>query len=268
MPILPICPITSGHPTRMSRDAFDTMCRHHQQIADTYCSTACRGEKLPKNIEFIDLKGDHDMTTYVTGNCQICGNKKSIKKCLDKMTCSSCDFVYRAVRNAPEMVLNLLLTTFSLAWILDALGVGNQTQERQIINEGEPGLNPISSTEELNTLRERLRVSGVDINVLSAQLKENTFEREDLQAKLDVAIERNTELFHRGEQLCHEKQALEKEVKALLANIADLSTRVQEAPPPPVSRGVDRTTHLLDLALGVIDGRIQGVDAATIAGLR
>jgi len=225
------CPVTSNLSTIMPENIFRKICKMHQEKERaSYCNRVCHGKLLPEGLIFAENKkriGD-DMTTYVDGTCQICGLKKSIKKCLDKMACSSCDFIYRSVRNNAERVLELLVETKGKTWV--ALAAGFEPGEKT----GDESKKVEMLEQAVTALQDSL--AGADVLAVGY--------REDLDEK-------------------------DREIKLLQESLeAARDLPVHSYLTIDTGAGASRDSAVLDLALDILAGKIQGVDVERLQALR
>lgn len=59
----------------------------------------CAGKHRPEELEIIDM---------AIGNCEACGEEKTLSSNRGKEICSSCTALYGAANNRPELVLQIL----------------------------------------------------------------------------------------------------------------------------------------------------------------
>ncbi|MDY0013868.1 MAG: hypothetical protein RBS40_13365 [Rhodocyclaceae bacterium] len=138
-----ICPATSNLPTRMTRPAWDALCRSTQEReagavrSELGCTknthghrrrlnwcAECQGKHLPPGLEFIDavelaatIKQREGKTMGTTarkkGNkCANCGKSPTAtNSCGGEQVCSSCASVIGSIRHRPEAVLRAIRKT-------------------------------------------------------------------------------------------------------------------------------------------------------------
>lgn len=231
------CPATGNQPTSMSIDGFSRICFGHQEReAASYCNRVCLGYCLPAGLTFKEIQNYGDeMTTYTDGTCEVCGAKKSIKKCLDKMACSSCDFVYRAVRNKPEMVLELLVASKGRTWVAISIDM----PEKQDVE--------LEREEKLH--KEKVKELNLQIELLEKRLED---EAEQFEAQVNI----NNELTRENENLR----------AAVIA--AGEYPEVKFSPKNGGIAATGRDSAVLDLALDVIAGKVHGLDVERLQALR
>lgn len=238
---VPGCPITRGLPTRMTRSGFKRLCERHRDQPDGYCKEVCRGERIPAELEFIDIpQGGEDMgsTKYTNGKCRVCGEIKSVKNSASgAQVCSNCDGLWRQVNNRPEKVLEALLEKMGAAWV----------QERVPAD----WVQPVPTTEP----------SPVDQGELEA-LRETLG---DLQVSYEELVEMNGRQRRELESLGRQRDYLTEQ----LAHLQDLrDSRVPVATATDQPADPTRDSILLNLAIGMLDGSVTGVDVDSLKTLR
>ncbi len=134
--IIPICPITSGIKTRMSKESFERQCKimrkggakkkwnyDNKGPCKTYCDL-CKG-KVPDEVEFVDLQDlkKHQFLQLVqstkkeegktmgskrVGKCPFCGElKRSLYSVSGKEACSKCRHIIATTESDPFLVASI-----------------------------------------------------------------------------------------------------------------------------------------------------------------
>jgi hypothetical protein len=259
------CPVTGGCPTRMLETRFRVLCAKNREDEESFCYITCRGESLPAGLEFITIETieEENMGIIKNGDCQICGKKANLRNCLGKTLCASCDFVWRSINAKPESVLEALREKMGNEWIRYRLPVKD-------IPADEP-LHYKVSPEEMDAICGQRDAALKEL----AEVRENLI---DVMGQLTSADDRHGEqiaaLKHQLECSREELSSAYAEVRELKRTAAEVNDQLLSVVPPatPVSllseTAVSRDAVLLDLALGVIAGRIVGIDSHMLSVLR
>ena len=239
---VPGCSITRGCQTRMTRRGFAQLCERYRDQQDGYCKEVCRGERPPAELEFIEIEKhmEENMGTikYAQGTCQLCGKSANLKKCLGKEVCSGCDFIWRAINGKPEMVFTALIEKMGTAWAQERLP-GDWVSPVLVAEQ------PPVDQDTLKALRDTL----AELQASYAELAEmNAGQRQELTS---LAQQRD-DLTNRLVEIYEMNEKLETGASAATGNKAESN----------------RDTVLLDLALGLLDGTVTGVDVTSLKTLR
>lgn len=278
--LLVSCPLTRGLPTWMIEAKFRELCAARREDKESHCYLACRGESLPDGLEFITveiLKEETMGAIIKNADCGICGKKANLRNCLGKTLCASCDFVWRSINAKPESVLEALKEKMGDQWIQYRLPV-DVSEKQTPPPEGEA---LVYSAEDLAALhqenvklREDLAIASSGIDALKQQLACSREEIttaygliNELQAELDAAQQQIEDIEKEFDEQCVINKQAEEEITRL-GNIVNGQVCSAPVPSAAADSPLSRDAVLLDLALGVLTGRVVGVDAATIYSLR
>lgn len=255
------CPITCGQPTRMTEASFRRLCLRHQEDEKSFCFTVCKGGILPAELTFIEISQEMIMATSALGICTICGQKKNVKTVRGDRCCSNCSPLYHAVHGKPELLLQLLLQVRGVDWLAEHLPKPEPTATEMPIVEG-----LIHSVEDIAAMREendklreeleKLRREIADAEKLVDEFRQNLAEAESLA---DMVVEGGARLVFPSAEIHSPRNPFERACDSGLQ--PDYDGALLE-----VSQS--RADILLDIALGVLEGRVVGIDSTTISLLR
>lgn len=245
MIIHPACPITCGQPTRMAEKAFRRLCVLKQGNEKSYCHNVCHGENLPAELTFIDVAKEIAMATTASGKCLVCGQTKNVKTVRDGKCCANCAQTYHAVHGKHELLLRLLRQVHGEGWLAEHMPKPEPKMEAAI--------DPINyAADEIVSLREQNDKLREDLD----RLRREMAEAEELA---DMVVAGGARLVFPSVEIASPRKPFERE---------------KDPDQQPVYSGAllevsqSRADILLDLAIGVIEGRVVGVDANTINLLR
>jgi hypothetical protein len=242
-------------PTRTTKAGFHRLCQRHQQNENTYCHDTCRGKLIPPEVEFLDLQTLEEKimgqakVTFTA--CELCGETKNTKNNHGKQVCCNCEPVWRMVNNKPETALEMLITKKGEDWVQYRLPVLKHEANPATVADCE------QLRTDLNNLQAILDSVATERDIAVQNLKESTLSFHTVMA--NAAAERETE----EQKLRDYINTLENELDRAKAGFKTPAATAWAATVAP-----SRDAVLLDLALGVIEGRVVGVDAATINVLR
>lgn len=105
------CPVTAGHPSRMTEATFSRLCAAKQAAANDAICIECNGA-MPPELEILEqLIMEDAMTTRNSweGVCYLCGEKKTVRSMKDeKQCCGTCEHIYRNAVNNPGLLVEAL----------------------------------------------------------------------------------------------------------------------------------------------------------------
>ena len=105
------CPVTAGHPSRMTEATFSRLCAAKQAAANDAICIECNGA-MPPELEILEqLIMEDAMTTRNSweGVCYLCGEKKTVRRMKDeKQCCGTCEHIYRNAVNNPGLLVEAL----------------------------------------------------------------------------------------------------------------------------------------------------------------
>lgn len=298
--LMPLCPVTNGRPTRMTAAGFAAACGHHRRnmvswthghhradARPNYCSV-CKGKNIPAELEIVTIeqmldspnKGG-DMAGIVKhGPCASCGKTKNTTSCSGDHICSSCAALYGAINNRPKTVLKAI----------------KKLKPDLLASHGaaDPGLK-----DAVDCIKQALGVEDIDRAVEAIATSANLLERYRDQAQrlaaentaLACQIRDREEANHAVSERLRQRELLCGEYHEMLCAIAEDVSEVWDredcdvkAVPRMVRTALDQAgrplpgdlrlegsgldSHLLDLALDAMRGKVTGLDPDRIALLR
>lgn len=279
-----ICPITCGLPTRMLKLTFASMCEG-RRIEGTYCGDVCRGT-LPPELTLVtlaEMNNELRMTNYELraeqssqenkptrinkendmtkerekGTCGLCGQDE--KNCRDTKgvsCCSTCEPVMRAAHNSPDAMFKALIMARGEGYLQEMVAhkYGGEVPERiDDLSKIKADL-AASQFRLLLKLKEILLSDGEEFNLLNG----------DHDFLLDVARQLKSDLSRLREENIDVNNQVQELTDRLTAQVA------WDGPVEAVLMESHRfrDSILLDLALDVLAGKVNGLDADRLAQLR
>lgn len=292
---VPICQVTAGRPTRMTREGFARACaaargRHdaRKMPFGEYCGV-CRGKDVPAEIEFIELeqlKGEVMTEIRKRGRCSVCGKAKSVLERGGALVCSMCENLRSSIRQGPEVVLAQLreLAPDTLGAVVDIqpeAGPGQKSADDQMVKmkhalaasedqlaEAERDISEWKRHSE--SLQKALAESQQEVidwggkySALGDDLRIAESNLEDALKSLVAERETSSLLAGRIESMI-DSEMYDRQFNADVGR----AISVAQAMAPEVSGYPARDSVLLDLAFDVMEGRVTGLDTDRLRMMR
>lgn len=252
---VPVCPVTSGQKTRMTMAGFERLCKKHRNQPDGYCKQGCRGDVLPDELEIItiDQIAEENMANqWKEWACEVCGEKKQIRKNNGKMACSTCEAIWREVNMRPERVLTLLLDKVEVKWLEDKLVAYGYTAAA-------------AADSEYEMLREMLSKQVDEVAALAA---ENERLLKDMSELGKMAEACGDALKNQLNCCCEELSEAYEKIREMQESVEAVTAEKHSDVRCLSGVVTSRDSIVLDLALQVIAGDVKGLSVASLQALR
>ena len=290
------CPVNYGQPTTMLRETFKKICNLHQLVEKSHCADFCRGKLPTPGLTLIDRQDiqqimgpvpqENAMIKRRNGKCDICGHIKNIEKVSDVETCSTCTFIVRAVKNTPELMIAELQRQHGEKYLGKPVVVGDQIndEDKRRANAAEQviaSLRALLDVPETTSLFEVIKQIDVDRMTVTAELKSSLENNERLLGDIRAMQERISAISDELNELREITVAAARtagvefsfspgafETPSLLRKVVNRYEEMGTPIESCLSETTGRDAALLDLAIGVLAGKINGIDASLISSLR
>ncbi len=201
--LIKICPITSGCPTKMSKDEAVRRCTANQKMAaeparkriaggtryslrpGKWC-LVCQGKQWPDELEIIDSTEVEGMATQRhKGTCDGCGTAGVVVgKNYKKMMCTVCNTAYASVNNRLPVVAAAVV---ELGKVSEFMGLVGSSLPEQVGDAVESVV--------LARIAKAVGYDGKDADGLVAAVEQIAAAREELSGKLTPTLEQNERML-------------------------------------------------------------------------
>jgi hypothetical protein len=301
-----ICPVTHGHPTKMTERGFTAACAARRRVLLTdgnwlgaksdwmleddkcrlvACQT-CGGKRRPAELTIIALadfnpaKASQQNTEVIDmakkqAVCDSCGKDKQVETCGGMRLCSTCVSLAGMVVKRPETVVRMLVKRGDpaafLGLLADELGlewIGHHLPGSVILKIENETLEPVAKI---------IGCEGMFGDDLLDAIEARVKTRELLNAENDAMAEQNKELkrgYDERQESIYRLNDVLAEKDRTIASLRDQCTALENRMAIKVidtmgsASASTLDSHLLDLALDAMRGHITGLDPDRIAMLR
>jgi len=291
------CPITRRNTDDCTDEVFRNDCAAFRKTIEmktgivlNYCSVRPGHPQAMVKSENIQESEVKEMVAIVDGKCDLCVLKKRVRKVRGKNCCPTCEHVWRAANVSPGLLAKALLETKDAVWLAEHFGfeataatsadstAADLQAAQNEIEQLKLALADVRSIrEQIEKLRLEKKMDQIEIERLTnlggalISFQNKVFEtlKVDHLAPVDIAV---SAAVLEIEGIQNEVSHLREKVNALEIEKSygwpSWSEMIKPVPAVLCSSDPSKADLLLDIALGVIKGTVQGVTADQLHALK